>query len=49
MYLTFKREYKEFIVIGVNLNTAKEDNKEYSYNENNLYLELNNIRYYNII
>ncbi len=45
----FKREYKEFTVIKINLNTVKKDNEEYPYNENNLYLKLNNIGYHNII
>ncbi len=49
MYLTFKKEYKEFIIIKVNFNIVKKDNKEYSYNEDNLYLEFNNVKYYNII
>ncbi len=49
MYLAFKREHEEFIIIGINLNIAKRDNKEHFYNENDLYFKLNNIGHYNII
>ncbi len=49
IYLTFEREYKEFIVIGVNLNTVKKDSEEYLYKEDDLYLEFNNIGYNGII
>ncbi len=49
MYLTFKREHKEFTVIEVNLNTAKNDNEEHLYNKDDPYLEPNNVRYNNII
>ena len=48
-YLTFKREHKKFTIIKVNLNIARENNKEHLYNKNDLYLELNNIGYNNII
>ncbi len=48
-YLTSEREYKEFTVIGVNLNIIRNDNEEYPYNEDNLYLESNNIGYDDII
>ncbi len=48
MYLAFKKEYKEFTVIRINLNTVKNDNKEYPYNKDNLYLEFNNAGYNNI-
>ena len=49
IYLVFEKEYKEFTVIRVNFNIARRDNEEYSYNEDNLYFEFNNIGYYNII
>jgi len=49
MYLMFEKEYKEFIIIKVNLNIVKRDGEEYLYNEDDSYLKLNNIRYYNII
>ncbi len=49
IYLAFEREYKEFIVIRVNLNTVRNDDEEYLYNENDLYFEPNNIGYDNII
>ena len=48
IYLAFEREYKEFIVIRVNLNTVRNDDEEYLYNENDLYFEPNNIGYDNI-
>ncbi len=49
MYLTFKREYEEFTIIKINLNIVKNNNEEYSYNEDNPYLEFNNVEYNNII
>jgi len=49
MHLTFKREYKEFIVIKVNLNIVRKNNEEYPYNKNDLYLESNNIGHHSII
>ncbi len=45
----FKREYKEFIVIRVNLNIAKNDNEKYPYNKDDPYLKPNNIGYNDII
>ncbi len=33
----------------MNLNIIKGNNKEYLYNKDNLYLEPNNVEYYNII
>ena len=47
--MTFKGEYKEFTIIGINLNIVKKDDKEYFYNEDDLYLESNNVGYNNII
>ena len=47
--MAFEREYKEFTVIKVNLNTVRGDGEEYSYNENDFYFEFNNVGYYNII
>ena len=49
MYLASEEKHKEFIVIRVNLNTAKNDNKKHPYNKDNLYLKPNNIGYNNII
>jgi len=49
MHLAFEREYKEFIIIGVNLSTVRNDGEEYPYNEDDLYLEPNNVRYNGII
>ena len=47
--MTFGKEYKEFIIIGVNLNTARNDSEEYLYNKDDLYFKLNNVGYNNII
>ena len=47
--MIFEREYKEFIIIKVNLNTIKNNNEEYSYDEDDFYLEPNNIGYDDII
>ncbi len=49
IYLAFEREYKEFIVIRFNLNIIRNDNKEHLYDEDNLYLEFNNVGYDGII
>ncbi len=49
MHLAFEGEHKEFIVIGVNLSTAKNNGEEYPYNEDDLYLKLNNAGYNSII
>ena len=49
MYLVFEREYEEFTVIGVNLSIVRNDGEEYPYDEDDFYLEPNNIRYDNII
>ncbi len=49
MYLTFKKEYEEFIVIEINFNTARKDSEEHPYKKDDLYFELNNIGYNNII
>ncbi len=49
MYLAFKREHEEFTMIDINLNIAKNDNEEYPYNKDDLYLEPNNIKHHNII
>ncbi len=48
MYLTLEKEYKEFIVIKVNLNTAKNNGKKHPYNKDDLYLEPNNAGHNNI-
>ncbi len=49
MYLAFKGEYKEFTIIRVNFNTVKREGEEHPYEEDNLYLELNNAGYHGII
>ena len=35
--------------MDINLNITKNNNEEHLYNKDNLYLEPNNIRHYNII
>ncbi len=49
MHLVPKEKHEEFTVIRVNLNTIRRDSKEHLYNENDLYLESNNIGYYSIV
>ncbi len=49
MYLAFEREYKEFIIIKVNFNIIKNNNEEYPYNKDDLYLKPNNTGYDDII
>ncbi len=49
IYFAFEREYKEFIMIDVNLNTVRNDSEKYLYDKDDLYLESNNIKYYGII
>ncbi len=49
MYLMFKRKHKEFTVIRVNLSIIRNNGEKYLYNEDNLYLEFNNIGYNNIV
>ncbi len=49
IYLASKRKYKEFIIIGVNLNITKNNSEKHPYKEDNLYLELNNVGYHNIV
>jgi len=49
IYLIFKRKYKEFISIEVNLNIIKNNGEKHLYKEDDLYLESNNVRYNNII
>ncbi len=48
-YLTLEKEYKEFTVIKINLNIARNNNEEYPYNKDNLYLKSNNTGYNDII
>ncbi len=47
--MAFEKEHEEFSVIEINLNIVKNDSEEYPYNENNLYLESNNVGYDDII
>jgi len=47
--LAFKKEYKEFTVIGVNFNIVKRDGEEHLYKEDDLYFEFNNAGYDGII
>ncbi len=49
IYLVFEREYKEFIVIRINLNIVRNNSEKYLYNKDNLYLESNNVGYNDII
>ncbi len=49
IYLAFKKEYEEFIVIRINFSIVKNNNEEHFYNEDDLYLEPNNIGYNDII
>ncbi len=49
IYLASEGEYKEFIVIEVNLNIVRNDGEEHSYNEDDLYLKSNNVGYDSII
>ncbi len=49
IYLVFEGEYEEFIVIKVNFNIVKNNDKEYLYKEDDLYFESNNVRYNSII
>ncbi len=49
MHLAFERKHEEFTVIRINFNIVKRDDKEYPYNEDNLYFEFNNAGYHNII
>ena len=48
-HLASEGEYEEFTGIKINLNTIKNDGEEHLYNEDNLYLESNNVGYNNII
>jgi len=45
----FEKKHKEFTIIRVNLNIIKNNGEEYPYNEDNLYLEFNNVEYNDII
>ncbi len=45
----FKREHKEFIIIKVNLNIIKNNNKEYLCDEDDLYFKPNNTGHNNIV
>ncbi len=49
IYLAFKKKYKEFIIMDINLNITRNDNEEHLYKEDDPYLELNNVEYHNII
>ncbi len=49
IYLVFEKKHKEFTIIRVNLNIIKNNGEEYPYNEDNLYLEFNNVEYNDII
>ncbi len=48
-YLIFKKKHEEITIIKINLNIIKNDNEEYLYNKNDLYLEPNNVGYNGII
>ncbi len=49
MHLTPKGEHEEFTIIRVNFNTARNDGEKHLYNEDDLYLKLNNAGYNDII
>ena len=49
IHLASAGEYKEFIVMDINLSTIRNDGEEHPYKEDDLYLELNNVGYYSII
>ncbi len=49
MYLTFKREYKEFTIIKVNFNVIGKNGEKRLYNEDDFYFEPNNVEYNNIM
>ncbi len=49
IYLAFKGEYEEFIIMDVNLNITRNNNEEYLYDKDDLYFELINVRYHSII
>ncbi len=47
--MAFEKEHEEFIVIGVNLSIAKNDDEKHLYKEDDLYFEPNNVGYYGIV
>ncbi len=49
MYLISKKKHKEFTIIKINLNIVRNDDKEYSYNKDDLYFKSNNTGYNDII
>ncbi len=49
IYLVFKEKHEEFTVIRINFSIIKRDKEEHLYNEDDLYLESNNVRYNSII
>ncbi len=49
IYLASEGEYEEFTIIDVNLNITKNDDEEHLYEEDDPYLESNNIGHYNIV
>ncbi len=48
-HLAPEGEHKEFTVIRVNLNTARNNGEEHPYNEDDPYLEPNNVKHHSII
>ncbi len=44
-----KKKHKEFTVIKINFNIVRRNDKEYFYNEDDLYLEFNNVGFNDII
>jgi len=49
IYLVFEGEYKEFMVIDVNLSIIRNDDEEYLYEKDDPYFESNNVEHYSII
>ncbi len=49
IYLTFEKEYEEFIIIRINFNIVKNNGEKYLYNKDDLYLKSNNVGYNDII
>ncbi len=49
IYLTLEKEHKEFTIIDINLNTTKNNNEEYLYEEDDLYFEPNNVKHHSIV
>ena len=49
IYLISEGEYKEFIVMDINLSIIRNDNEKHPYKKDDPYFEPNNVRYHSII